>query len=170
VVVFLNSGARRTNLLIIGRKDMFFSRDLPVGGFAFTEEIMKKLGVKYNEAEEIKKSQGVGTKGLKPQTAEPVAGPDALALAERSALERLGDEINRSLRYYVKETGQSFFHRIEMVGGSAVSPEIAENLNSKFSIEVRPYDPFAYMEGVQDVRYRPQYAAAVGLAFRAQGI
>ena len=168
VIVFLNIGAKRTNLLILGRKDMFFSRDLPVGGYNFTEEIMKKLNVKFAEAEEIKRTQGLKAAGLKP-TAEGNGG-EMFALAEKSALEKLGDEINRSLRYYVKETGQSFVHRIEMVGGSAESTEISEYLHEKFKIDVRPFDPFVDVEGSQEVRHRPQFAAAVGLAARAQGI
>jgi len=167
VVVFLNIGARRTNLTLLGRKDMFFSRDLPIGGYAFTEEIMKKLGVKFEEAEEIKKTQGVGAKTMKVESA---AGPDSFALAEKSAMERLGDEINRSLRYYVKETGQSFFTHIEVVGGMAESREMIDFLTQKFSIDVRPFDPFAYVEGSQDVRHRSQFAAAVGLATRAQSL
>jgi type IV pilus assembly protein PilM len=165
-VVFLNMGARHTNLLILGRKDMFFSRDLPVGGYNFTEEIMKKLNVKFSEAEDIKKTQGLSAKGMK--TAD--AGNEMFALADKSAMDKLGDEVNRSLRYYVKETGQGFFHHIELVGGLAESPEIIDYLKSKFNIDVRSYDPFASMDGVHDVRQRPQYAAAVGLAARAQGI
>jgi type IV pilus assembly protein PilM len=167
-VVFLNIGARRTNLLVLSRKDMFFSRDLPVGGFNFTEDIMKKFGVKFAEAEEIKKTQGITAKDLK--TAEASAPGSEFALAEKAPLEKLSEEINRSLRYYVKETGQSFFTRMELVGGMAESPELVAFLTSKFNIEVRAYDPFIQCDGAGDVKHRPQYAAAVGLAQRAQGI
>lgn len=163
-IIFLNIGARRTNLLILGRKDMFFSRDLPVGGYAFTEDIMKKMNVKFTEAEEIKRSQGIKVAG------SPSGGGEAFALAEKAPIEKLTEEINRSLRYYVKETGQSFFHRIDMVGGVAESPEVAEHLATKFNLEVRAFDPFGWVENAQDVRHRPQFAAAVGLATRAQGI
>jgi type IV pilus assembly protein PilM len=168
VVVFLNIGARRTNLLLLSRKEMFFSRDLPVGGFNFTEEIMKRLNVKFDEAEQVKKSQGVSVKPAK--TTESVGGYEGLALAEKSALERLGDEVNRSLRYYVKETGQSFFTHMEVVGGMAECRDVMDYLASKFSIEVRAYDPLAFMEGVRDARYRPQYAAAAGLAARVAAL
>jgi type IV pilus assembly protein PilM len=165
VIVFLNLGARRTNLLIFGRRDMFFSRDLPVGGYMFTEDIMKKLGLKWLEAEEMKKSQGLDVKSLK-----AAGGADAFALADKSPLEKLSDEVNRSLRYYAKETGQGFFVRIEMVGGMGENRELAEHLSGKFNIEVRAYDPFAAMDGAGEVRHRPQYAAAVGLAYRTQAM
>ncbi len=169
VVVFLNIGARRTNLLIIGRKDMFFSRDLPVGGYTFTEEIMKKLGCKFGEAEEIKRTQGIGARGLKTVGGED-ATSDALSLADKAVIERLADEINRSLRYYVKETGQSFFTRMEIVGGTAESIDLCDFLSKRFSIEVRAFDPFSTMDGSSDVRNRFQFAAAVGLAYRAQAV
>ena len=169
VVVFLNVGARRTNLLIIGRKDTFFVRDLPIGGYHFTEEIMRSLDTKYQEAEEIKKTQGLGARGVK-QVTDATHAIGSLAVAEKSVIDKLGDEINRSLRYYVKETGQSFFNRIELVGGTAESRELISYLEKKFSIDVRPYDPFAHVEGSAEVRHRPQYATAVGLAQRAQAI
>jgi type IV pilus assembly protein PilM len=168
VVVFLNIGARRTNLLLLSRKEMFFSRDLPVGGYNFTEEIMKKTNARFDEAEQMKKTQGISVKPLK--TAEGGGAFEGLALAEKSAMEKLGDEVNRSLRYYVKETGQSFFTHMEVVGGMAESRDVTDYLASKFSIEVRAYDPFAFMEGVRDVRHRPQYAAAAGLAARATAL
>lgn len=166
VVVFLNMGARRTNLLVVGRKDTFFSRDLPVGGYTFTQEIMKKLDVKFLEAEEIKKTQGLETK------MQVVAGGglDALALSDKSAIDKLGDEINRSLRYYVKETGQSMFVKIVLAGGMGDSKELCEFIQTKFGVETSAFDPLAYYDGASDVRHRAQFAAAAGLAERAQAI
>ena len=166
VVVFLNLGARRTNLVILGRKDMFFSRDLPVGGYTFTEDIMKSLDVPFMEAEEIKRTQGLGGEGMK-KAAEPTS---ALSLTDKSPLEKLGDETNRSLRYYVKETGQAQFMKFVLFGGPAESSELGEYLATKFSVPVESYDPFTGMDGEPDVKNRSQFAAAVGLAARAQAI
>jgi cell division ATPase FtsA len=59
---------------------------------------------------------------------------------------------------------------MELVGGVAESLELCDVLADKFSIEVRPYDPFAHVEGSSEVRNRYQFAAAVGLAARAQAI
>jgi type IV pilus assembly protein PilM len=167
VIVFLNLGARRTNLLVVGRKDVFFNRDLPVGGYAFTSEIMRKLDVKFVEAEEIKKSQGLNTSI---QAVGADGGAESLALSDKSALDKLGDEINRSLRYYVKETGQSIFTKFVLVGGLAESKELCEYLQQKFGVETVSYDPLAFFEGAGEVRHRMQYAAAAGLAVRAQAI
>lgn len=166
VIVFLNLGARRTNLLITGRKDVFFARDLPVGGYAFTEEIMQKMDISFPQAEELKKTRGIQSDNDK---AAGEAAP-GLALRDKAPLDKLSDEINRSLRYYVKETGQSFFHRIVLVGGPAASEGLQKHIEEKFNVEVTPFDPLTNFEGVGDVSNRPQYAAAAGLAARAQSI
>jgi type IV pilus assembly protein PilM len=164
VVVFLNLGARRTNMIIFGRKDLFFSRDLPVGGAMFTEDISRKLNLKWGDAEEMKKTQSLDVKSI------AGGAPEQFALADKSPLEKLGDEINRSLRYYAKETGQGFFVRMELVGGMAENKELTTFLSSKFNLECRSFDPFMFVDNVHDVKFRSQFATAVGLAQRAQSI
>ena len=139
VVVFLNLGARRTNLVILGRKDMFFSRDLPVGGFMFTDSIMKTFDVSFGEAEEMKKTKGLSGEA-KVQEAAPSPGMGALSLRDKTPLEKLYDEINRSLRYYVKETGQAQFVKFVLFGGPAESEELCETLASKFNMSAEAYE------------------------------
>jgi type IV pilus assembly protein PilM len=167
VVVFMNLGARRTNLVIMGRKDMFFSRDLPIGGFTFTDIIMRTFDVPYVEAEELKRTKGLSGESKKADAEQPTS---ALSLRDKSPLEKLNDEVNRSLRYYVKETGQSQFVKFVLFGGSAESEELREAFASKFSVPVEAYDPFKAMEGDPNVKNRSQFAAAVGLAARAHAI
>jgi len=171
VVCFLNIGARRTNLVILGRKDMYFSRDLPVAGWSFTEDIMGRLNANFAEAEEIKHRQGLTAKNIKPMAgAEGASLASSLSVADKSPLDKLYDEINRSIRYYVKETGQSGVMKFVLFGGSASSQELCDFLANRFSVPVDAYDPFKALEGNADVRNRPQFAAAVGLALRAQAI
>ncbi|MBU0691806.1 type IV pilus assembly protein PilM [bacterium] len=167
VVVFLNLGARRTTMVILGRKDMFFSRDLPVGGFMFTDAIMKTFDVSFGEAEELKRTKGLSGEAKQEQVAQQTG---ALSLRDKTPLEKLNDEINRSLRYYVKETGQAQFVKFVLLGGPAESEELCESLAAKFSVPVEAYDPFSAMDGAPDVKNRSQFAAAVGLAARAHAI
>ena len=167
VVVFMNLGARRTNLVIMGRKDMFFSRDLPIGGFTFTDVIMRTFDVSYVEAEELKKTKGLSGESKKLSADAPSA---ALSLRDKSPMEKLSDEVNRSLRYYVKETGQAQFIKFVLFGGPAENDELRETFASKFNVSVEAYDPFTVMDGEPDVKNRSQFAAAVGLAARATAI
>ncbi|MBL0059975.1 MAG: pilus assembly protein PilM [bacterium] len=171
VVCFLNIGARRTNLVILGRKDMYFSRDLPVAGWSFTEDIMNRLNCTFAEAEEIKKRQGLTSKDFKPMaTAGAETLASSLALSDKAPIEKMYDEINRSIRYYVKETGQSGIMKFVLFGGTAASQELSDFLASRFSVPVEAYDPFKILDGSADVKNHPQFATAVGLALRAQAI
>ncbi len=165
-LVFLNIGCRKTNLMIIGRKDLFFTRDLGIAGQHFTLDIMRDLNLEYPEAEELKMSRG-----LSPDVKRANDGTAALAVHEKSALEKLGDEISRSLRYYIKETGQSMFMKFILTGGTAGSKELQEYLQEKFNLPVESYNSLASLEGGAGRENNPwQYATAVGLALRAQAV
>ncbi|MBD3165513.1 type IV pilus assembly protein PilM [bacterium] len=165
VVVLLNIGARKTGVTVVGRTSMFFSRDIAVGGWSFTEEIMKDYGLSYEEAEKAKFQYG-----LKPDLPKVEKEGGGLRLASKSVLDRFGDEVNRTLRYYVKETGQSFFQKFVLVGGGAALPELEDFLGSKFNVTVDVYDPFTRMEVEAGNGEAPEgiYAGAVGIAIREQ--
>lgn len=166
LLVFLNVGCRKTNLSILGRKDLFFTRDLPIGGYHFTLDIMRDRSLEYPEAEKLKTTRGL--KAEVKRAGEPAA---ALTVTEKSALEKLGDEVGRSLRYYVKETGQSLFVKFVLTGGTAGSRDLQSFLQEKFSLPAETYDPLSQFEGGGGRDENPwQFAAAVGLALRAQAV
>jgi type IV pilus assembly protein PilM len=164
VALFLNIGAKRTTLSVYGRKDTFFTRDLPVGGQQFTDELMRRYGLDYEEAERVKREQGMSP------DLPLVGGSDAsaLSLTEKASLEKLGDEINRSLRFYVKESGQSVFTHFVLTGGGVMLPGLDTYLNNKFNLPIELYNPFNQLDSRVpiDAENPYQMAAAVGLAIR----
>ena len=133
----------------------------------FTDVIMRTFDVSFGEAEEMKKTKGLSGEEKKEEAAQPTS---ALSLRDKTPLEKLGDEINRSLRYYVKETGQAQFVKFVLFGGPAENEELCEALASKFNVSVEAYDPFTALDGDPEVKNRSQFAAAVGLAARAKAI
>lgn len=163
VLVFLNIGTMKTNLVILGRKDLFFARDIGVGGYHFTQEISKRLNISYPEAEKLKVSSSGN-----PDTEElKGGGGEALRVAERSSQDSLAAEVNRSLRYYVKETGQSHIQRIYLTGGSAVIGGLDSFFEDKFNIPVEIYNPTDQLDlGCEEPDHPAQLALAVGLALR----
>ncbi len=165
VLIYLNIGCKKTSLSVLGRRSFFFTRDIPIAGFAFTQELMKRYGLSYEEAERVKASQG-----LHPDLPLAKSSEDnGLQLAEKGALDRLGDEINRSLRYYVKESGESYFNNFMITGGSAFLPGINEFFEKKFNLPVTTYNPTVAMDtGGKEIPEGPQLAGAVGLALRAE--
>lgn len=166
VLVFLNVGCRKTNLSVLGRKDLFFTRDLPIGGYHFTLDIMRDLSMEYRDAENLKTSRG-----LRPDVKRAGESAAALTVTEKSALEKLGEEVSRSLRYYVKETGQGLFVKFVLTGGTAGSKDLQTFLSEKFNLSTETYDPLAQFEGGTTHDNNPwQFAAAAGLALRAQAV
>lgn len=163
VTIFLNLGCRKTNLTVFGRKDIFFTRDIPIAGHHFTEELVRRYGLDYATAEQVKIEQGMNPDleaiGFEKEV-------KLLRVAEKAIMDRLGDEINRSLRYYVKETGQSLFNQMIMLGGTAALKGLDEYLSKKFSILVDIYNPLTAYELSCNGEFGPQYAVAVGLALR----
>lgn len=164
VPVFLHVGAKKTILTVYGFKDMFFTRDLGVAGQSFTVELMTKYGLSYEEAEKIKIEQGMNPV----LSALNQSELGSLGMAERATIDKLGDEINRSLRYYVKESGQSIFTHFVMTGGGAALKDLDVYLNNKFNLPVELYNPFNQLDSrvPVDCVNPPQMATAVGLAIR----
>ena len=162
-LIFLNIGARKTSLTVFGRKDLFFTRDIPVAGYVFTEELSKKFNIELEKAERLKIEQGMNpdVQSTVVETAAPV-----IRMAEKNAVERLGDEINRSLRYYVKEAGQSYFTQIVISGGSSALKGMDEMLKNRFNLPVVTHDPLKEYSFDRNGLYGPQFAVAVGLAIR----
>lgn len=164
VIVFLHLGAKRAILSVFGRRDMFFTRDLPVGGQHFTEELMRVYGLDYEEAERIKRAQGMHPEIEKKNVGE--AG--GLGMADRTTFEKLGDEVNRSLRYYVKETGQSVFTHFVLTGGGAMLIGLDSYLSNKFNLPIELYNPFNQLDSriPIDTPNPYQMAPAIGLVIR----
>jgi type IV pilus assembly protein PilM len=163
VVIFLNLGTRKTNLTVFGRTDLFFTREIAIAGHAFTEELMKTYGLTYGEAERIKIEQGMNPEL---EVAKDGSEGKSFRVAAKSTMEKLGDEINRSLRYYVKESGQSYFTQIILTGGTSGLKGLDTMLEEKFNLPVEIYDPFMALGESSNGNYGPQFAVAVGLALR----
>lgn len=163
VLVLVNVGSRKTGITLVGRKDRFFTREISVGGQNFTEELVKEYGLSWAEAERVKAEQG-----LKPDLPKTEKEGGELRLAQKSVLDLFGDEVNRTLRYYVKETGQSYFTKFVLFGGGAALEDVETYLTNKFNATVEVFDPFAWMDVVAEngAGHPAQYAAAVGLAIR----
>src|SRR5207247_495022 len=59
VVVLLNAGASAINVNILSGDQSLFTRDISIGGNAYTEAVQKELNLPFESAEQIKKGQFV---------------------------------------------------------------------------------------------------------------
>src|SRR5207342_508914 len=59
VVVLLNAGASAININIITGDQSVFTRDISMGGNAYTEAVQKELNLPFESAEQLKKGQTI---------------------------------------------------------------------------------------------------------------
>jgi type IV pilus assembly protein PilM len=164
VIVFLNFGARQTTVVVDGRQDRIFSRDIPIGGHHFTNDLAKRRDIKYAAAEALKLDEGIAAF----QGASPEEG-GALAIQEKTKLDELVEEISRTLRYYIKDTGQNQFNLVVISGGGANLKGFNDHLNEKMNLPVEIYNPFRALEGADKVDLNPaDMVVSVGLAMRSE--
>jgi type IV pilus assembly protein PilM len=166
VYIILNIGAHRTNMVVYGPKTKFFSRDIDLGGFNITKDIMKARDMSFEDAEAYKFEYGLKGPQLN-TTAKPLS---TLDITEKPTEENIALEVKRSLRYYVKEAGNSDFRKVLLIGGSAKLIGLSEYLEESLNIPCEVYDPFFNLEIPDKLKHKkdPQLAMALGLAMRTE--
>jgi type IV pilus assembly protein PilM len=167
VYIMLNMGAHKTNMVIYGPDAKFFSRDLAWGGYNVTKDIMRRSNVTFEEAENYKFEHGItGTEAESTSTGTL----STLEISDKPTEEQIALEVKRSIRYYVKEAGNSDFRKILLVGGSAKLKGLPEYIEEQLSIPTEVFNPFINIEMPEKLRDKkdPQLALALGLAMRPE--
>ncbi len=169
IVVLINIGAVRTNLVIYHRNGLSFVRDIPYGGNHFTHDLMAEYDVEFNVAEQIKMEKGIfpraETDDDEPVTSVKMSRP-SISLAEKMTQEHLVEDIRRSLRYYFKESGRNDFSHVFLMGGSSKISSMDAYLSGQLHLPVSVYNPLENIQisGNLDIEEEPQLAEAIGLA------
>jgi type IV pilus assembly protein PilM len=161
-VAIVNVGAIKTNINVLSKGMSAFTRDMSIGGNAYSEEIQKRLGVAYDEAEAMKIGGETGSRELEA----------AIALVN----DNVATEVQRSLDFYSATAADAQFARIYLAGGTAKLASLAQALGQRLGVPCEVLSPFRRIEideSVFDADYiksiGPQAAVAVGLATRYLG-
>jgi type IV pilus assembly protein PilM len=170
-VLFINLGASLTHLSIFRRKGLFFVRDLPVAGNHLTKELSDKLRVSMPEAEALKRQHGVLQQSANSVASEGECSQIGFAESDTTCnvqLDTLVREINRSIRFYAKETGQSQIDRVYLCGGGALDTSLKVHLESALHMQCTPFDPFKGLNVKCEipVQGKELFTQAMGMAFR----
>lgn len=166
VYILLDVGAHKTNLVIYGPKSKFFTRNIPWAGYNFTQDIMKKHKMPFDEAEKRKLKYGLQESKQDDSKAELIG----LDVTEKSTEEHIALEVKRSLRYYVKEAGNSDFRKIILMGGSAKLIGLSKYLENQLNISTEVFNPCLNLEMPEKFKdkHDPQLSLAMGLAMRTE--
>jgi type IV pilus assembly protein PilM len=165
VVVLLNAGASAINVNILTGDQSVFTRDISMGGNAYTEAVQKELNLPFDSAEQAKKNHQV--EGVSFDDVRPVLH----AMTENVLL-----EIQKTFDFFKATASSDRIDRIVVSGGAARVDGFAEALQERFAAPVETFDPFrkiAFDAGKMNIAdadsVLPTAAVAVGLALRRAG-
>jgi type IV pilus assembly protein PilM len=164
-VVIVNVGAAISNINIVRDGVSLFTRDVTIGGNAFTEEIQKQMNISSDEAEAYKIGGGPGENGVVPQ--------EALRIME-GVSEVMAGEFQRSLDFFLATTSESNVTRICLAGGSAKISSLHRAIERRSRLPLEVIDSWRKVEidSSLDRAYLTAHSSealvGVGLAMRAQ--
>ncbi len=164
VVVMLNAGASAINVNILQGDQSVFTRDISMGGNAYTEAVQKELDLPFESAEQLKK--GIPVDGATYEEALPVLH----AVTENVLL-----EIQKTFDFFKATASSDQIDLIMLSGGASRVDHFREMLQERFSAPVEDFDPFravtwdARKLGGDPADSRATAAVAVGLALRSLG-
>ncbi|MEJ7600025.1 MAG: type IV pilus assembly protein PilM [Kofleriaceae bacterium] len=165
-VVLINTGAAISNINIVRSGVSLFTRDVTIGGNAYTEEIQKHLQIAIDEAEAYK----VGGS----QTEDGVVPQEVLRVME-GVSEIMAGEFQRSLDFFLATTADANVTRIVLAGGSSKVGSLhrAIERRSRLPLEVadawRRVEIDASLDRAYLTAHSPEALVGVGLAMRAGG-
>ena len=108
VVVLLNAGASAININILTGDQSVFTRDISIGGNAYTEAVQKELNLPFESAEQLKQGQPVD--GVTFEDVQPVLH----AMTENVLL-----EIQKTFDFFKATAASDRIDRIMLSGGAS---------------------------------------------------
>ncbi|HKF67395.1 MAG TPA: type IV pilus assembly protein PilM [Vicinamibacterales bacterium] len=165
VTVLLNAGASAININIISGDQSVFTRDISVGGNAYTEAVQKELNLPFESAEQLKKGEPV--EGHTFEEAQPIL---------RSMTESVLLEIQKTFDFFKASATSDRIDRVLLSGGASQVDGFQKALEDRFGTVIEPFNPFQNVTfdagklGIANPEaVVPSTAVAVGLALRRAG-
>jgi type IV pilus assembly protein PilM len=138
-----------------------FTRDITNGGSFISDEIRKRLGISFEQAEAFK-------------CGRPEAGPPPPQLLQivESVVDGIAGEIQRSLDFFMATSGESEIVRIFVTGGTAKLPLLAQAVERRSRVAVEVFSPLEKVmvdpsiDTNDLIALGPQLSVAMGLGMR----
>jgi type IV pilus assembly protein PilM len=164
VVVLLNAGAHTINVSILQGDQSVFTRNISIGGNAYTEALHKEIDLPLEAAEQLKK--GIPVDGATFDDAQPVL---------RAVTENVVLEIQKTFDFFRATASSDRIDTIMLSGGASRVDGLREVLRERFDAQVDDFDPFKNVAwdpkklGAEAADVSATAAVAVGLALRKAG-
>ncbi len=165
VVGLLNFGAASTNFVVIDKGDVIYCRDILIGGFNYTNDIMQTMNISFEESEALKISASMGQEV-----------PTEVNTQIMSTNEHYVEEVKSSLEFFNAASGNLSVSRFYVTGGGIFVPGLVASVSKSTNIPYEVLDPFLKIsfnkknlspEYIEQIR--PMSAIAIGLGLRKVG-
>ena len=168
--MILSIGSRCSNLIFVDG-NQFFSRNIPIAGYAISQQIAKEFGIGVDEAEELKQRHGfVALGGAYEEPESEVAA--TISKIVRNVMTRLHGEINRSINIYRSQQKGNKPTKLYLAGGSSIMAYTESFFENKLRLDVEYLNAF---QGIrlgdqvdrQELAERAhQFSEVIGIALR----
>jgi len=162
--MIIDLGATATDLAIVEKGQVVFTRSVATAGEALTRAVVIGLGLENGQAEAYKKAYGADPEKLEGKVHKAIS----------PVLEIIVGEIEKAIQFYQSGEKETKINRVILTGGTAGLPEVANLLAKKLNLEIQLGDPFGQIiKDEVSVKIAssdaPFYAVAVGLAMKEIG-
>ncbi|MDZ4662503.1 MAG: type IV pilus assembly protein PilM [Pseudomonadota bacterium] len=164
-IAILDVGAQLTNFVVVQNAEVVFCRDIPFGGSNFTQDVMRDMGVNFEEAE-----------GLKMSAASTQHVPQEVINSLNSSVEAFGEEIQNSFEFFRQTAVGASISQLFFTGGTSRMPGLIEQVAKNTGVTHDNFNPFLkvkYNTGRFSTDYieqiKPYCGVAMGLALRKDG-
>lgn len=159
-LMIIEMGGNSTNFSIVKENIPFLNRSINISGKTITEEISKKMGISFEQAEQFKFDLSISA-GEKNKEIPKVIGNASVLII---------NEIKYMLDLFASSNGENI-EKIILSGGGSLLFNFSEYLENYLNIKVIIGDPWfrvSYPGELQPVlaEVGPKLAVAVGLALR----
>lgn len=161
----VNVGASTVNLNVLRNGVSAFTRDIAMGGRAYTEEIQRVMNVSYEEAEAFKVGGG--------EKDRQAVVPEEVERVLSTVSDTIASEIHRSLDFFLSTSGGAPLTKVALSGGAASTPGLRSAMQRLCGCTVEIVDPFRKIQ-VDERAFNPRFlqdaapqaAVVVGLGLR----
>lgn len=129
--LIINMGASSTTLSIIRRGVLIFTFIIPTAGEAMTKTIAAEFNLELSEAEQYKKTYGLG---------EYLQGKVAASIIP--IVKTIMVEVEKAIKFYQQKYSQETVESIVVAGGGAKLPGLTSHLAENLGVEVEMADPW----------------------------
>ncbi len=157
-VALIDVGATTMHILVFANQTVVYSREQSFGGNQLTQDIQRRYGMTYDEAEKLKRGDDK---------------PDRYSFEVLQPFtETLALEIGRALQMFVASTSYSKVDYIVLAGGTSILPGLDEAVASRTEASTMVANPFTGMTRGGEVLIEqlandaPALMVACGLALR----